>query len=58
MGEYVNAEFLEMCVAMNITVKLTAAESPFSKDLVEKDDFVIPDMMDQNLVLILPYPGI
>ena len=35
-GEFVNAEFLEMCEAMNITVKVTPEESPFSNGLVER----------------------
>ena len=38
-----------MCTAMNITVKVTAAESPFSNGLVERHNFIITDMMDKTL---------
>ena len=42
-GEFANAEFLEMCEAMNIKVKVTAAESPFCNCLVEKHNFIMAD---------------
>ena len=29
-GEFANSQFVEMCETMNITVQITAAESPFS----------------------------
>ena len=29
-GEFANSQFVEMCKTMNITVQITAAESPFS----------------------------
>ena len=48
-GEFANAEFLEMCEAMNITVKVTAAESQFGNGLVERHKFIIADMMDKTL---------
>ena len=48
-GEFANAEFFEMCEAMNITVNITAAESPFSNGLVERHNFIITDMMDKTL---------
>ena len=48
-GEFATAEFLEMYEAMNITVKVTAAESPFSNSLVEKHDFSITDMTDETI---------
>ena len=38
-----------MCKAINITVKVTAAESPFSNGLVERHNFIIADMMDKTL---------
>ena len=44
-GEFCNPEFLEMCEAMNIKVKVIAAESPFSNGLVEKHNFIMPDMI-------------
>ena len=40
-GEFANSQFLEMCGAMNITVKVTAAESPFSNGLVETYNMII-----------------
>ena len=48
-GESTNAEVLEMCEAMNITTKVTAAESPFSNGLVDRHNFIIVDMMDKKL---------
>ena len=48
-GEFANAEFLQMCEAMNITVKVTAAESPFSNGLVERHNFIIAVMMNKTL---------
>ena len=48
---------------MNITVEVTAAESLFSNDLVERYNFIIAYMMDKTLEeshldLILPYPSV
>ena len=40
-GEFTNSQFLEMCEAMNITVKGTAAESPFSNGLVKRHNMII-----------------
>ena len=37
------------CQSINITVKVTAAESPFSNQLVERHNFIIVDMMDKAL---------
>ena len=48
-GEFANSQFLEMCEAMNITVKVTAAESPFSNGLVERHNMIIANMLDQIL---------
>ena len=48
-GEFANAEFLQMCEAMNITVKVTAAESPFSNGLVERHNFIIAVMINKTL---------
>ena len=48
-GEFANEEFLEMCEAMNITVKVTAAESPFSNGLVERHNFIIAVMINKTL---------
>ena len=38
-----------MTEPMNITVKVTAAESPFSNGLVESHNFIIADMTDKLL---------
>ena len=62
-GELANAEFLQMCEPMKITVKVTAAESPLSNGLVERQNFIITDMKDKTfeetqVVLILHYPGL
>ena len=38
-----------MSKTMNITVKVTAAKSPFSNDLVERHNFITADMMDKTL---------
>ena len=38
-----------MAESINITVKVTTAESPFSNGLVERHNFIIPDMMDKVL---------
>ena len=46
-GEFVNSKFLDMAKSVNITVKVTAAESPFSNGLVERHNFIIADMMDK-----------
>ena len=35
-AEFANQEFLDMCEAMNITVKTTAVEAPFSNGLTER----------------------
>ena len=48
-GEFANSQFLEMCEAMNITVKVTAAESPFSNGLVERHNMIIAYMLDKVL---------
>ena len=40
-GEFMNSEFLDLCEQMNITVKTTAAESPWSNGLVERHNLVL-----------------
>lgn len=35
-GEFANKDFINMCEAMNINYKTTAAESPWSNGLVER----------------------
>lgn len=48
-GEFMNEEFLSLCEKMNISVKTTAAESPWSNGLVERHNAVIADMLDKVL---------
>ena len=38
-----------MCEAMNITVKVTVAESPFSNGLIERHNMIIANMLDKIL---------
>ena len=46
-GEFVNAEFLELCDSFNIVVLTTAAESPWSNGLCERHNAVLSDMLDK-----------
>ena len=48
-GEFANSNFIDMAELMNIMVKVTAAESPFSNGLVERHNLIIADMMDKVL---------
>ena len=48
-GEFANSKFIDMAESMNITVKLIAAESPFSNRLVERHNFITADMMNKIL---------
>ena len=48
-GEFMNEEFLSLCEKMNISVKTTAAESPWSNGLVERHNAVIAEMLDKVL---------
>ena len=47
--EFANSNFIDTAESMNITAKVTAAESPFSDGLVEKHNFIIADMTDKVL---------
>ena len=47
--EFAYSKFVDMAESMNITVKVTVAESPFSNILVERHNFIIGDMMDKVL---------
>ena len=47
--EFSSSQFLEMCEAMNVTVKVTAAEFPFSSGLVERHNMIITNMLDKIL---------
>ena len=46
-GEFANLKFTDIAESMNITVKVTTAESPFSNGLAERHNFIIADMMDK-----------
>ena len=46
-GEFANESFLELCESLNITVKTTGAEAPWSNGLVERHNLVITDMLDK-----------
>ena len=48
-GEFANSKFTNMAESINITIKVTLAESPFSNGLVERHNFIITDMMDNIL---------
>ena len=46
-GEFANAEFLEMCEQLNITPLTTAAESPWSNGIVERNNQTLACMMNK-----------
>ena len=46
---FANQEFIDMCEAMNIIVKTTAAEAPFSSGLIERHNFILSEMLDKTL---------
>ena len=48
-GEFANTQFIEMCESLNINVKTTAAESPWSNGIVERHNLVISEMLDKVL---------
>ena len=47
--EFAHSKFTDMAQSMNITVEVTAAESPFSNGLVERYSFIKADLMDKVL---------
>ena len=47
--KFANSQFLEMCEAMNVTVKVTAAEFPFSSGLIERHNMIITNILDKIL---------
>ena len=49
VGEFVNSKYIDMAESMNISVKVTAAESAFSNGLAERHNFITTDMMDKVL---------
>ena len=48
-GEFANADFLNMCEGLNIRVRVTAGESPWSNGLVERHNLIIAEMLDNIL---------
>jgi len=48
-GEFANQEFLKLAEQFGITVKVTAAESPWSNGIVERHNLIISDMLDRIL---------
>ena len=46
-GEFANSAFLEMAEQLDITVKTTAAESPWSNGVVERHNLILADMLDK-----------
>ena len=46
-GEFANESFLELCESLNITVKTTGAEAPWSNGLVKRHSLMIADMLDK-----------
>ena len=50
-GEFANSEFLDMCENLNIRVMHTAAESPYSNGICERNHTVIDDSV-RHLVII------
>ena len=47
-GEFANKTFLELCENMNIRVMHTAAYSPFSNGLCERNHTIIDDSLEDN----------
>ena len=48
-GEFVNAEFVEMCAVMNIGVRTSPVESPWCNGTVELHNGVLAEMIDAVL---------
>ena len=48
-GDFANSDFIKLCKSFGITVKTTAAESPWSNGLVERHNFVLSDKLDKIL---------
>ena len=46
-GEFANADFTEMCDCLGITIQTTAAESPWSNGIVERNNQTLATMMDK-----------
>ena len=46
-GELASKDFMDMCETLGITVKTTAAESPWSNSLVERHNLVLSERLDK-----------
>ena len=46
-GEFANSEFITLCESLNITVRTTPAESPWSNGVVERNNQTIARSMDK-----------
>ena len=46
-GEFANHDFVTMCESLGITIKKTAAESPWSNGLVERHNLILSEMLDK-----------
>ena len=48
-GEFNNSEFRDLCEAMNIVIKTTAAEAPWSNGLCERHNAVLAEMLNKTM---------
>ena len=48
-GELINEEFADLCQSFNNTVKTTAAEYPWSNDLIERYNLIIAEMLYKTM---------
>ena len=62
-GKFNNDDFNDMCESLNIIVKKTAAESPFSNGLCERHNAVLEDMLlkvtcNKSISLDISFAGV
>ena len=48
-GEFINEQMMELCERTNITIKTTAAESPFSNGIVERHNQILGNMIIKTM---------
>ena len=48
-GEFINQELIDLCESLNITLKTTGAEAPWSNGLIERHNQVLANMLDRVL---------
>ena len=51
IGEFNYEEFNQLCKKFNITVKATAAESPWSNGVVDRHNDILGDMIDKLILM-------